>query len=135
MVSIERKIYVYDPSIRWGELAPQYRGYQLSNTGLVRSLKFPKKFPYGGYVEPDVHGLYELSGETNKREKVSIDILQSIVKQNGGYTIPTSVAYTTHNRNPIMSSKSQYIERRDRINTERNPLNERVSLKLNLINE
>ena len=126
-----------NPNILWGDLSPQFRGYQLSNNGAVRSFKFYKKNPYGTLVVPKklYPRIYSLSNENNQKVDVTLNELDEIVKKNGGYRIHTNQTIISRPRNPIMSSKSEYIERRDKINSEKNSLKEKVSLKLNLINE
>ena len=78
MTPLQNVININDPSILWGDLSPLYRGYQLSNTGLVRSMKFFHKFHYGVLIDQRKDGTYELSNSSNQRVLVSIDELKII---------------------------------------------------------
>ena len=135
MKALEEVINMYDSNILWGDLSPQFRGYQLSNTGLVRSLKFPNKYRFGAYIEAKKDGIYQLSDNNNRPTRVSINDLDSIVKTTGGYRIPSQYVQNKNTRNPIMASKSNYIEKRDKIKSEKHSLNEKVSLHFNIIDE
>ena len=134
---IEQVINVNDPSILWGDLSPLYRGYQLSNTGVVRSFKFNNKYIFGTLItsKPRHKDIYTLSDECNRRVDVTINELKNIVKRNGGYTIPT-IYKINKSRSPILASKSTYMDKRDTIISQQNSLlNEKVSLKLNITGE
>lgn len=133
---VESIINVYDQRVTWAMLAPDYKGYELSNTGLVRSLKFPNKYAFGYIVEPDKNGLYELSNSLNKRVSVSMEDLINVVKKNNiGYNIPT--CYINKNsRNPILSSKSDYMKNRFKNKNEQtDTLHQMVETKFSIIDE
>ena len=75
-----------DPQI-WNPIVG-FRGYEVSNKGNVRSLKFYKEYPYGVLLSPCKNdGKYILSDNHNVRRKLS---LQEIYKMRD----VTNVTYT-----------------------------------------
>ena len=130
MIPVQNVIRESD-NIFWGDLSPQFRGYQLSNTGLVRSLKFGNKFHFGVIIQQRKDGSYELSNDSNQRVIITVDELQKIVNQNGGYTYPTYIV-PNNNRNPICTSKSAYMNKNYNFNS---GLQEKVSLHLTITDE
>ena len=103
---IESVINIYDPSILWADLSPQYNGYQISNTGLVRSMKFFKKYPFGILLEPE-NGKIKISNSLNQVEQVDVlEIYNSMHKS--AFNIPSNSTYT-RSRNPLMTSQSKII--------------------------
>ena len=131
MKALQEVIDITKTNILWGDLSPQYKGYQISNTGIVRSMKFFNKYPYGVFIEPKKNDVYELSNSTNQRVTVSRNELFEIVRQNGGFRIST-FSKDTHSRNPVMGSKSNYIKKRESKLPE---LKQKVSLNLRIIDE
>ena len=104
---IESVINIYDPNIVWAELGPDYKGYQISNTGLVRSMKFFKKYPYGILLE-SINGIVKISNSLNKTVQLDImNIFKS--KKKSDFVIPTYSTYT-RSRNPLITSKSKIMK-------------------------
>ena len=108
VIPIESVININNPSISWAEISPTYNGYQISNTGLIRSMKFYKKYPYGILISPDKNGKVKLSNSLNQVEQVDIkDIIANIRY----FNIPTY--YTDPNsRNPLITSQSNVIKKK-----------------------
>ena len=69
VIPIETVVDINDKSIRWADLYP-YNGYQISITGLIRSMKFYKKFTENVYS-------YE---ELNSTESIEQD-LQELIQE------------------------------------------------------
>jgi len=109
-IPIERIVNLYDTSIMWADLGPHYNGYQISNTKLIRSLKFFKKYPYGTLIEPDSKGRVYLSNSRNQSEQVSVDELFNSKKQKD-FNIPTYSVYT-RSRNPLITSESDLMKKK-----------------------
>ena len=110
---IESVINIYDPNIVWAELGPDYKGYQISNTGLVRSMKFFKKYPYGILLEP-TNGIVKISNSLNQTIQVDImNIFNS--KKKSDFVIPTYSTYT-RSRNPLITSKSKIMKDKKKYN-------------------
>lgn len=101
---IESVVNIYDTSILWADLGPQYNGYQISNTGLVRSMKFFKKYPFGILLEPE-NGKIKISNSLNQIEQVDVlNIYNSLSRSS--FNIPTNSTYT-RSRNPFITSQSK----------------------------
>ena len=108
-IPIETVVNINDYSILWADLGPRYNGYQISNlTGLVRSMKFYKKYPFGILIKPDDKGMIKLSNSLNQVETIDVkNLFRSIPKKD--FIIPTNSTYT-RSRNPFITSKSQYFK-------------------------
>ena len=110
---IESVINIYDTSIVWADLGPDYKGYQISNTGLVRSMKFFKKYPFGILLEPD-NGKLKISNSLNQVEQIDVmKIYNSLSKSS--FNIPTNTTYT-RSRNPLITSKSKIMKDKKKYN-------------------
>jgi hypothetical protein len=79
---VQNYINPYDMNIWWYYI-PGFNGYEISNTGIVRSMKHFKKYPFGMIIKPkevvDVLQLfteqyddltYELSDNYNRRQTI-----------------------------------------------------------------
>ena len=97
---------IYD-NLMWCDLAPQYPGYQLSNTGIIRSMKFYKKYPYGIIIESN-NGIVKISNSLNQTEQINIE---DLMKRYTNFNIPTSCIYHGF-RNPIITSKSNHMKKK-----------------------
>lgn len=106
-IPIETIINIYDTSILWSDLGPQYKGYQLSNTGIIRSMKFPKKYPYGILLNTK-DNIAKLSNSLNQTEQVDIETLRSKIQL---YNIPTYYI-NTNSRNPLITSQSNRMKKK-----------------------
>ncbi len=104
---IETVLDIYNPNILWADLGPHFKGYQISNTGIIRSMKFYKKHPYGILINPTSNGTVKLSNSVNQSEQVSVSDLLNIVKTNG-YNIATYNTYC-RSRNPLITSRSDIM--------------------------
>lgn len=104
---VEKYINPYDYNILWANLDPEYRGYQLSTTGHIRSLKFKDRYPFGTLVLPDKQGRFKLSNSVNKRILVPYSILADIANKNG-FHYTTNMVPKWSSRNPICTSESDY---------------------------
>ena len=104
---VEQFINPANYSILWADLGPEYRGYQLSTNGYVRSLKFPGKFPLGTLIFPDKKNRFILSNSVNKRVSVEYSELADIANKNG-FSFYTVTIPKRSSRNPIASSESDY---------------------------
>ena len=100
----------YDYNILWADLDPEYRGYQLSTTGYIRSLKFKNKYPFGTLVLPDKQNRFNLSNSVNKRVNVPYEELAKIANKNG-FVYNTNMIPKKSSRNPICSSESTYRQK------------------------
>ena len=106
VIPIESVIDVSNPGIVWSDLGPHYKGYQISNYGHIRSMKFFKKHPLGILIKPDKKGMVRLSNSLNQVEQVNVKDLFNSAKN---FIIPTFSTYT-RSRNPIITSKSKIME-------------------------
>ena len=104
---VEKYINPYDYNILWADLDPEYRGYQLSTTGHIRSLKFKDRYPFGTLVLPDKQGRFKLSNSVNKRVLVPYEELAKIANKNG-FQYTTNIVPKRSSRNPIWTSESDY---------------------------
>ena len=112
---IESVVNIYDSRILWTELGPEYNGYQISNTGLVRSMKFYKKYPYGILIEP-VNGYIRISNSLN--EVVQVDVIKIFnSKKITDFIIPTTSTYA-RGRNPLITSKSTIMKNKHKYDKE-----------------
>ena len=103
MVSIDSIMDIYDTRFMWYPLGDYYRGYEYSNTGLLRSMKFKNRFPFGVLIKPNKDGVYELSNSYNERKKVTTaEILEMIKGQTPIYTFQRNQL----TRNPLITSRS-----------------------------
>ena len=100
-IPIESIINIYDPNILWADLSPNYNGYQLSNTGILRSMKFYKKYPYGILIEQDNNRFAHISNSLNQTCTLDVKALMDIIPKRD-YFIPTNSTYT-RSRNPIIT--------------------------------
>jgi len=107
IVPIENAIDIYNPNILWADLSPQYPGYQLSNTGIIRSMKFYKKYPFGILLEAG-NNIYKLSNSLNQVEQVNINDLIKIRRE---YTIST-ICTNPYSRNPLITSQSDRMKKK-----------------------
>lgn len=75
----------YDDDQLWYRI-PDFNGYEISNKGMVRSLKFTGRFPFGTIIDPKpsgkYFGMYEMSNNNNTRVMVSRDALWKLAMQN-----------------------------------------------------
>lgn len=85
---IETVVNVNDPNLWWFKI-PGFNGYEISNTGLVRSMKHFKKYPYGLLIKPrerktnpNPDPSYELSDNNNVRQVVRLSQLQHLARTN-----------------------------------------------------
>jgi len=78
MVGVEQVINVNDSSIVWFRI-PGFPGYEISNNNYVRSFKSRKKFPLGSLVKWDKTGHVIMSDHNNKRVKLDLKEIWSIV--------------------------------------------------------
>ena len=108
VIPIESVINIYDPNIVWADLSPNYNGYQISNTGLVRSMKFFKKYPYGVLLEPNDKGILEISNSLNERCTIDVNATLQCTPRNY-FIIPTNSIYT-RSRNPLITSQSKVMK-------------------------
>ena len=106
VIPIETVVNIYDQNIKWAELGPDFNGYQISTTGLIRSMKFYKKYPYGILIEPDKSGNVKLSNSLNQVEQVNIN---DELKKARFWRYNTCDTYI-RSRNPVISSKSKYLK-------------------------
>lgn len=110
-IPVERYINPLSQDILWYYI-PGFNGYEISNTGIVRSMKHYKKYPYGILIRPrEVSDplelftkvfddlIYELSDNNNKRQVVRRSELQYLASTNPYYiqgyprkTIVTDIA-------------------------------------------
>ena len=105
VIPIESVVDINDMNIKWAELSP-YNGYQISTTGLIRSMKFYKKYPYGILIEPDKNGNIKISNSLNQVEQVNVN---DEFRKAREWRYNTCDTYT-RSRNPIITSKSDYIK-------------------------
>jgi hypothetical protein len=112
-IPIETVVNINDYSILWADLNPRYNGYQISNfNGLVRSMKFYKKYPFGILIKPDDKGMIKLSNSLNQVETIDVNkLFHSIQKKD--FIIPTNSTYT-RSRNPIITSKSDHMKNKNK---------------------
>ena len=106
-IPIESVVNIYDPNIVWAELGPDYNGYQISNIGLVRSMKFFKKYPYGILLEP-TNGTLKISNSLNQTVQVDIIKIFGSMKSTD-FIVPTCSTYT-RSRNPFITSQSKRMQ-------------------------
>lgn len=101
---IESVLDIYDNRILWADLGPHFKGYQISNTGIIRSMKFYKRYPYGTLVSI-TNSTVRLSNSLNQIEQVSMNDLC-----NNKYIFNIPTYYTDpSSRNPIITSKSKIM--------------------------
>ena len=50
-IPVQNFINPYDQNIWWYYI-PGFNGYEISNTGIVRSMKHYKKYPFGILIKP-----------------------------------------------------------------------------------
>jgi hypothetical protein len=76
IIPIEKVINISDPDILWYYI-PGYNGYEISNYGIIRSMKHFMKYPYGMWIRPikNTRGLYQLSNDHNERVLVPLEEL------------------------------------------------------------
>ena len=110
-VAIENVVPIYDPAIKGCDLGKQYKGYEISNTGILRSMKFFKAYPFGILINPDRNGMYELSDYCNRRVKLTMGDIMNLCKGRP-YNIETSYTCMHSSRNNIIGSKSEYLTRK-----------------------
>ena len=79
LTPVETVVDINRQDILWYEI-PGYRGYELSNTGLVRSMKHYKRYPYGIILEKQDKDIYVLSNADNQRVRVSMAEIVNLVK-------------------------------------------------------
>lgn len=83
-IPIETVLNVNDDSIRWYHI-PNFNGYEISNIGIIRSMKHFKKYPFGIMIRPvstnnngDI--VFELSDNNNERVKITLSELKELSK-------------------------------------------------------
>lgn len=104
VVPIETVVDIRDMSIRWADMLP-YNGYQISTTGLVRSMKFYKKYPYGILITPDKNGNIKISNSLNQVTQVNI---KDELNKARVWCYHTYDTYT-RSRNPLITSQSKIV--------------------------
>ena len=93
-IRVENFINPMDPNILWYYI-PGFNGYEISNTGIVRSMKHYKKYPFGILIKPkEINNIielftiayndltYELSDNNNERKVVKRSTLQYLASSN-----------------------------------------------------
>lgn len=85
-IPIESVIDVNDPNVWWFYI-PGFNGYEISNTGLVRSMKHFKKYPYGILIKTrnkirEQDPSFELSDNNNERVIIRLSQLQHLARSN-----------------------------------------------------
>lgn len=105
-IRIESIVDVNNFNILWADLGPEYRGYQMANIGIVRSLKMFNKYNYGYLINHDKDNNYVLSNSVNQRIKISFAELLDIANKNG-FCFPT-FTNNVYSRNPRCTSQSEY---------------------------
>lgn len=109
-ISIESILDIYNPNIVWFPLSDEYKGYEYSNTGIMRSMKFYKKYPYGIQIKPDKDLNFELSNCFNQRVKIYYKDLPL------DYNNFRPTIYSDRfGRNPIITSKSYTITKNKKV--------------------
>lgn len=127
---VEMYIDPYNTSILWYYI-PGFNGYEISNTGIVRSMKHYKKYPFGILIRPretkdpidlftKFYGelTYELSDNNNIRQVITRSELLGLASNNkqkiDGYprrTIVTDISPRNIRcfvkRKPVISPKDQ----------------------------
>ena len=114
LIPIESVLDINDPRIVWADLGPHYKGYQISNTGIIRSMKFYKKHPFGTLVSKDNrYNTVTISNSLNQSERVNIENLIHIGEElfKKGIYCGTRVVYT-RSRNPQITSQSKIMQKR-----------------------
>ena len=106
-IPIESVLDIYDPRILWADIGHDYKGYQISNTGLIRSMKFYKKYPFGILLTPDKNGIYKLSNSLNQIELINRNDLLNCKYI---FNIPTYYS-DCNSRNPLVTSQSKIIKK------------------------
>lgn len=105
VIPIETVVDINDKSIRWADLYP-YNGYQISITGLIRSMKFYKKYPYGILIEPDKNGNIKISNSLNQVEQVNVNDEFRKAREWRYNTCDTYI----YSRNPLITSQSDHMK-------------------------
>lgn len=107
---VQSVMNVYDQSVLWYGIEG-YRGYEVSTTHLIRSMKHFNKYPFGILIKPKkdrdgniIHPedpIYELSDNNNERQTLSLSQILYIVNNTPDqpgyprYTIVTNQASRT----------------------------------------
>lgn len=91
---VERYIDPYNSNLLWYYI-PGFNGYEISNTGIVRSMKHYKKYPFGMLIRPretndpmdlftKLYGelTYELSDNNNERQVITRSELLNLAFSN-----------------------------------------------------
>lgn len=99
---VQNYIDVRNPQILW-YCIPGFNGYELSNIGIVRSMKHHRKYPFGMIIKPKEVGdvielftkqfselTYELTNNNNERKIVTRTQLNQLVANNPYSTNPRS---------------------------------------------
>lgn len=93
-IPVENYIDPLSQSILWYYI-PGFNGYEISNTGIIRSMKHFKKYPYGMLIKPKevsdplelftksfIDLTYELSNNHNERITIKRSELQQLAYNN-----------------------------------------------------
>ena len=94
LARVEEFIYPYDQNIWWFYI-PGFNGYEISNTGIIRSMKHYKRYPFGIIIRPkevkEARELflnsypeltYELSDNNNERQIIKRSELLYLAQNN-----------------------------------------------------
>jgi len=87
-IPIETVLSFYDD--RYFYYIPGFNGYEVSNDGIVRSMKHYKKYPFGILIKPrknkkgivDQDPVYELSNNQNERVSIRLSQIMQLAREN-----------------------------------------------------
>lgn len=114
-IPIETILNINDDSILWYAI-DGFNGYELSTTGIIRSMKHYKKYPFGIYIKPKsiskYNVIYELSDNNNKRVSINKDNIITRVRNNpykyhAGYPRHTIMTDISSRNNGVFVKRNQ----------------------------
>ena len=113
-IPVESVLNPYDPSILWYPI-PGYNGYEISNTGYLRSQKHYHRYPCGILIRPKTQGedpVFNLSDDNNNRVDVHLSELKNLAYNNPRGILPrgTLVAdSSSHNDRRFVKKKTTFV--------------------------
>jgi hypothetical protein len=118
---IESVLDIYDTNRYWMYI-PGFNGYEVSNDGIIRSMKHFVKYPYGILIQKVKRGkyadspdpLYEISDDDNKRQRIRLSQIMELAKKNQfavyGYPRATIVTNSGSRNKYVRNSQGAYVK-------------------------
>lgn len=118
---IEDVLDVFDTNRLWYYI-PGFRGYEISNDNIIRSMKHYRAYPYGILIKPvksEPYGsscdpLYELSDDNNKRQRIRLSQLAYLAMNNNfavlGYPRCTIITDPCSRNKYVKNEEGVYVK-------------------------